>query len=1031
DRERDYSNFSGESQQNEQSLAVNVKNLGDGYSRAAYRTTLNDFRSYRRLELFVHAEAYGTSPLKDNDVNAFIRVGADNQDNYYECSIPLKVTSPGTQDPSSIWPDQNKINIELKVFQNAKIARNSAKLPNGQPWPINVPYTFKDGVNTITILGQPDLSKVRVYMLGVSNPLNDGLENSAQVWFNELRLTDFDEGGGWAANARLSAKLADFADVSVSGAKSTVGFGSIDKRVSERNRTDNVLFDISSNMELGKFFPARIGIKLPVFINFSSQVSTPQYDPRTQDIELKNVLKNAPKSVSDSILFDIEDYTTRKSINLINVRKIKTNTSAKNHLWDIENLSLSYSYNEFNHRDFINEKTLNKNYRAGLAYTYSNQAKFITPFGKLIKSKNLALLRDFNFSLMPSALNFRVDVDRLYSENTLRNNDPNNFLPINTNFNKNFQMTRFYGLSWNLTKAVQIEFNANNFSVIDEPEGRITALARDTIIENLKKLGRTTDYSHTVNVTYAVPINKLPGLDWVTLAARYGGSFNWKTEPLITLRDPNIDFGNTIQNSRNLQLNPTLSFTSLYNKFGFIRKINSKKENSLGKTLITALTGLKNISGSYNRTDGTFLPGYLPKTDILGQSFDANAPGYGFVFGSQQDIRGRALANGWITRDPLLSQLYVTTRKDDLNLRGLIEPFKDLRIELTATRSQSFNYSTNFRFSPEAGGFQNFSPVTSGDFSISYFSLFTSFSKVNKDNSSNLFKQFESNRSVISQRLGAQNPNSAGTTNNFADGYGKNSQDVLVSSFLAAYSGKSANSISLNRFPKIPVPNWRITYNGLAKYAFFEALFSSIDLNHSYRSTYNVNGFNSLIRYQEQNGAVNVKDVNDNFLPYYQFSQITIAEQFVPLLGVDVRLKNNMTTNFEYRKSRTLGFSLSNSQLAEQKESAIVFGLGYRTSKFRFPFGILKGLKLDNDMNFKFDFALNDRKTLIYRADVEDAEVSSGAKNITFRPSVDYVLNQRFNVRVFYDGNITRPYTSQTFNTSFSNFGLSLRFALQ
>jgi cell surface protein SprA len=228
----------------------------------------------------------------------------------------------------------------------------------------------------------------------------------------------------------------------------------------------------------------------------------------------------------------------------------------------------------------------------------------------------------------------------------------------------------------------------------------------------------------------------------------------------------------------------------------------------------------------------------------------------------------------------------------------------------------------------------------------------------------------------------------------------------------------------------MPIPNWRLSYNGLTKFSLFNEIFTSMDINHAYRSTYTVNGFNSLVRYQEINGGVNVKDANGNFLPFYQFSQVTLFEQFLPLLGVDVRLKNNMTLNLEYRKSRALSFSLSNGQLAQQKENGAVFGMGYRTTKFRFPFGLFKSLKLDNDMNFKLDFALNDRKLVIYRADIDDAEVSSGAKNITVRPSVDYVLNQRFTMRLFYDGNITQPYTSQTFNTSFSNFGVNLRFNL-
>lgn len=1036
-RERDFSNFRGDTRQNEQSLAVNIRNLRDGYARAAYRTSFNDFRSYRRMEMFIHAEG---DLVRDNDVSAFIRVGADNQDNYYEYEIPMKVTAPGSRDPSQIWPEDNKLDVEIRLFQLAKTARNNATL-NGVPWPVNVPFRYTDGPNTITVVGQPDLSKVRVYMLGVRNALrnpanpglDDGLDKTTQVWFNELRLTDFDERGGWAGTARLNAKLADFADVTVSGSKSTIGFGSIDKRVSERNRQDDLLFDVSSSVELGKFFPDRTGIKIPMFVNFSSQLATPQFDPGTPDLELKTSLENSRPAIRDSIRFAAEDYTARKSINFTNVRKIKTSTTDKNRLWDIENLSASYSFNEYNHRDFINEDAIQKSYRAGLAYNYTNQPRVFTPFQKVVKAKSLSLLRDFNFSLLPSVLNFRIDVDRLYSENTLRDNDPNNFIPVTTTFNKNFQMSRLYGISWNLTRSMQIDFNATNYSIIDEPEGRINGLVRDTIWQNLKRLGRNTDYAHTLNLTYNVPINKLPGLEWVSLAARYGANFNWKTEPLITLKDPTLDFGNTIQNSRVLQLNPTLSFAGLYNKFGFIRRANNPDNtNGVSQFLVTALTSLKNISGAYTRTEGIFLPGYLPKTNILGQDFDAGAPGYDFVFGSQRDIRGRAVENGWITQDSLLNQLYITSYKEDLNFRGILEPIRDLRIELTALRSRSFNFSTNFKFLNSTNNFENLSPITTGDMSISFFSLRTAFNRENKtNNSSGLFRQFENNRLIISRRLGVQNPNSGGVSQGYAEGYGQNSQDVVIASFLAAYTGKDANSIKLNRFPQIPIPNWRITYNGLTKYAFFSELFASFDLNHGYRSTYNVNGFNSLVRYQEENGFVNVKDANGNFLPFYQFAQVTLFEQFVPLLGIDMRLKNNMTTNFEYRKSRSLSLSLSNSQLAQQKEDAVVFGFGYRTTKFRFPFGLFSSLKLDNDMNFKMDFALSDRKTVIYRADVEDAEVSSGAQNITVRPSVDYVLNQRFNIRLFYDGNVTKPYTSQTFNTSFSNFGVNLRFTLQ
>ena len=105
--------------------------------------------------------------------------------------------------------------------------------------------------------------------------------------------------------------------------------------------------------------------------------------------------------------------------------------------------------------------------------------------------------------------------------------------------------------------------------------------------------------------------------------------------------------------------------------------------------------------------------------------------------------------------------------------------------------------------------------------------------------------------------------------------------------------------------------------------------------------------------------------------------------------------------------------------------------MGYRTNNFRFPFGLFKSLLLKNDLNFKLDVSVNDRKTLIYRADIASAEISSGAQNITMRPAIDYVINQRFNMSLFYDSNITKPYTSQTFNTSVTNFGVNLKLLLQ
>ncbi|MDB5286039.1 MAG: cell surface protein SprA [Mucilaginibacter sp.] len=1035
-RQRNYNNLQTDTKLNEQSLSLNVTQLRDGYSRAAFRTFYNDLRSYKRIQMFIHAEG---DQLKDNDLNAFVRLGVDYQDNYYEYEVPLAITQPGTRDPNAIWPAINELNLELAILTNAKLARNNAKL-NGQPWPFTVPFTYTDGRNKVTIKGQPDLSRLRAIMLGVRNPYklnlpgDDGLDKTGVVWFDELRLTDFDQRGGWAATARFDAALADFGNVTVAGSKSTIGFGTLDSRVSDRSRSDNQVIDVSGSLELGKFFPEKSGIRIPAYVNYSTQKSTPQYDPGSPDVELKKSLAAAPTTKArDSIKNVTVDYTVRKSINFTNVHKERTSPTASNHVWDIENFSATYAYTEYQHHDFIVENDFSKTYRAALAYNYTNQPRYYTPFEKVIKSNLLALARDFNFSILPSRLNFSINFDRFYSENTLRNNDPNNFIPIPTSFNKNFNITRVYGIGWNLSKSLQMDIDATNLSVVDEPAGRINGLKRDTLWENLKRLGRTTNYNHTINFNYTTPINKIPGLDWTTLIARYSTHFNWQTQPEFAINNPVYNIGNSIQNSRSIQLNPTLNFISLYNKFVALRRNNNTDQGGAGKFLLGILTSIKNISGTYTRTDGTFLPGYLPQSNLFGQDLTYNAPGIGFLLGSQADLRNKAIANGWITTDTLQNQLYVKTYNEDIRLRSIIEPVKDLRIELIAFRTQDKNYQTNFKYLSTTNSIENLSPVTSGTYSVSILSIATAFSKNSGiNNTSTVFQQFLSNRQVISQKLGQTNPNSGPAINGYADGYGPNAQNVLVPAFLAAYTGKNVSSSSLNQFPNIPIPNWQVTYNGLSKLPMFTDLFDSFDIKHGYRSSYNVNSYTTLLQYQETGGKVSSRDVNNDFLPFYQFSQVSIFEQFVPLFGADVRFKNSMTANFEYRKTRSLSLSLLNSQLAQQDENILVFGFGYRPKNFRMPFGLFgTGAKTNNDVNFKLDVSVRDNKTLIYRADIVSAEISSGAQNITLRPSIDYVINQRFNLSLFYDSNITRPYTSQTFNTAFTNFGINLKLLLQ
>jgi cell surface protein SprA len=1040
-RQTDYTGLQANTKLNEQSLEVIVDNLSSGYSRAAFKLFSNDLRQYKQINMFIHGEGTG---LQNYEVSAFIRLGSDYLNNFYECEIPLVITPAGSTNPTVIWPAANELALELSVLTNAKLARDNARF-NGKPWPLTMPYTVMQGINKITVVGNPDLGMISTILLGVRNPLktaanattNDGLPKSAIVWFDELRMTNFNEQGGWAALGRVNAKLADFGDITVAANHTTAGFGTLDSRMEDRSLNTVTGYDVTANADLGKFFPAKSGVHLPAYVSVNNQVSTPEYDPASGDIPLKLVIAAASTAKKqDSIKNAAETYSNRSSVNFTNVHIAKTDPKAKNHFYDISNWTATVSYSAYDYHDFMTLSDIEKTYKMMFSYNYTDQPKYFSPFSKLIKKNSEKLLKDINFSLWPSRLNFSISFDRFYSQNTPRNNDPTDSITTATTYNKTFTVTRVYGLGWNLTKSLSVDIDATNLATVDEPAGELNGLKVDTLWHNILNMGRTTNYNHTLNFTYNVPLAKIPYMDWVTLTTHYTTHFNWQGQPLFAIDDPQFDVGNSIQNSRTIQLNPTLNFETFFKKFAFVKNAAKNKDDNSGLTkfLIGLATTLKNISATYTQTEGTFIPGYLPNSNFMGEDLNYGAPGLGFLLGSQGDLRATAIAHGWISTDTLQNQLYVTTYNEDMHFKSTLEPLPGLRIDLTAYKTEDNTYQTSFKSIDGVSAVQSFDPVTSGDYSVSILTIGTAFSKMNNaTNTSATWQKFENDLLPISKSLGAQNPNSMGpSVGGFADGYGASSQDVMVPAFLAAYEGHNPNTSSLSQFPNIPIPNWQITYNGLPKaVAFIGNIFESLDVTHGYRSSYTVSGYTTLLQYTDANGAVNSRDANNDFLPYDQFSAVTIFEQFVPLLGLNGRFKDGITADIEYRVSRALSLSVLNGQLTQQNQNVLVFGWGYHDKSFRFPFGWLADRKQGNDVTFKVDFSVQDTRTLIFQYGTPTAQVASGAQNITVRPTIDWAINKRFNMSLFYDSNITRPYTSQTFETAFTNFGVNMKLLLQ
>jgi cell surface protein SprA len=570
-------------------------------------------------------------------------------------------------------------------------------------------------------------------------------------------------------------------------------------------------------------------------------------------------------------------------------------------------------------------------------------------------------------------------------------------------------------------------------------------------------------------------------LDWITLNAKYGGTYDWMAGPLpLPTVLPNgqvgvINVANTIQNSNTKQLNGQFNMTTLYNKVPFLKRINTpppppkppekippKSKNDTSKVkkpivkkpagpkpipgvvqvLGKLLMSLKTVSATYTETNGTGLPGYMPKSYLLGNDMAIGAPGLPFVFGQQgngvldpNDIRYRAYQNGWITQDT--NQLNPTTQMHTQNytIRGTFEPIKNMRIEVNFMRNYSENNSEYFHYNPDSQRLVITNPTTTGTFSISYISIGTAFVKDNADYSSQTFNNFQNYRFQIAARLAANNPyfasHNSSDSAGFPSGYSSTSQSVLLPAFLAAYGGKDPASVQIdNPFLKIPLPNWRFTYDGLGKLPALSEYFSSINITHGYQSTFNINSYNTDLNYDQLSSYATQRNTVGDFYPKYDIAQATIIETFSPLIGIESTLKSSLILKVEYRQSRNISLSFENSQITEVKSNEIVFGTGYKFKKVVFPINLGGKTKPKSDLITKLDISVRQDHTIIRQLSTDTSLPVAGVTVVSVKTSANYALNQRVTLSFFITDVINTPYVSTTYPTSNLNGGFSIRFTL-
>jgi cell surface protein SprA len=473
--------------------------------------------------------------------------------------------------------------------------------------------------------------------------------------------------------------------------------------------------------------------------------------------------------------------------------------------------------------------------------------------------------------------------------------------------------------------------------------------------------------------------------------------------------------------------------------------------------ILKFLMMLKTVSATYSETNGTMLPGYLPRPYILGNNFSPSGggptqPGLGFAFGEQgspindpywmynnNDIRTKAINNRWLSYDSLQTLPFTQSYTQNITGRATIEPVKNFKIEVNVLRNFTQNYSSYFNHASD-GTVTASNELQNGSFSISFLAINTAFVPDRSDYSSATFDNFKNYRNQIAWRLSESNPNwatahpefqSGADNSGFPRGYSKTSQEVLLPAFLAAYGGQNPGSVRINNpFLDIPMPNWRVTYDGLSKIPELAKIFTSINLTHGYQCTYNANAYNSEINYVSRNGASFDTNAVGDFYSKFDLSQATISEAFTPLIGIDATLKNSLQLRFDIKQSRMISLSFVNSQITEVKSNEIVFGTGYRLKNFIFPISFGGSTKPKNDLVLKLDCSIRRDKTIIRQLADDTNLPVAGVTVVTVKTTADYVINQRFNIQFFISDIINTPYVSTTFPTSNLNVGLTIRFTL-
>ena len=1147
--------------QNEQAMVLRLNYISPKDARAVYKNVTYDMRQYKRLQMFVHAECLPDfDAIQDKDLTCFIRLGSDLKNNYYEYAIPLYLTPEGlynnesVEDRLKVWLEKNTFDFPLSVFTDAKTARNKAKRAGNANVGNTIPYEVYDPEkldNKITVMGNPTLEDIQSIMIGVRNNTNHDV--SGEVWVNELRLSQFNEQGGVAAMANASLSISDIAQLNVAGRLETAGYGSIESNVLDRNMDNMYQLSVSAALEAGRLFPEKAKLQIPLYVSYSNETLSPDYDPLDTDIKLSETLNTyetqAEKDSIRSLANTVQEATSFSVTNM----KVDIHSKKRNMFYDPANFSVSASYNKQSQHTPEVEQDVVVDQKGSFNYSYNFNPQPWEPFKNVKGVDKVKFLKEMNFYYLPQSWAFNTTMHRTFTHMKMRDfsMEATGAADMDLTFSKDFTWDRNFDFKYDLTKNMKFTFQTAMNSTVDEgyytPEiirdyaftNDYYEAWKDTIQRSLATWGTPYTYQQLFSASWNVPLNRIPYLEAITANASYNATYNWNRTISSTAQET-ANLGNVVSSTRAWQVDGGLNFETLYGKSKYWKQMNqrfnqrtrrrpfrSKTYNEtvtlvageakeinhrLGSEMVEVLaetesgkpvkvkvqsststqvtvvakkdmenvkltiktidqnqrsaaekamdmaayfgTMLRKVQVTYRNTNSLTLPGFAPQAGFMGQTRynDLYAPGFDFAFGFFDDsFVEKAKSNGWLSGDTTVVQPASRTMTSDFDVKVSLEPFPGFKIQLNGKRYAAESSSIIYSF-------DQLQENMTGSFNITQVAIGTAFQGLGSadDNfASDVFNQFLNNREIIAGRVQGQYkdvryPNAGFIPTQlrgekYDSKYGainNNTADVLVPAFLAAYTGRDPYKVRLNPFMSLlqVLPNWSVTFDGLGKLPWVRDHFKSVNITHAYTCKYAIGSYSSYSTWMPATDLNNkqvgfIRDVEtENPIPSsaYDISSVNLTENFSPLIGLNLTMKNSLSAKVEYRKQRNISLNVTSVQISEGHTDEFVIGAGYTIKDLNFITKSRGGgqKKVSNDLKLNVDISYKDVKTLLRKVEENITQASSGNKVFGIKISADYVLSQKINLQLFYDHQGTTPLISSSYPTKADNFGINIKLML-